>query len=180
MHRERAPRSLAALALALSGALLLGCSATAPPSPSAVARSPSASASASGAVGSVEPTDVEAPLTRPLPPQLAFLEPDLNSGIPTATVKPESSQVTEGERSGFSLGHCGLASPIDYDGSLWDVVGAQDLSGGPLTEAQIGDLINQTQGVIVVEGDRGEFLSRSRALVELRRHQGAKEYPLCS
>ena len=36
----------------------------------------------------------------------------------------------------YTLEHCGLISPIDVDGSLWDPVFGDDGHGGPLTEDQ--------------------------------------------
>ena len=80
----------------------------------------------------------------------------------------------------YPLPHCGLNSPIDIDGSLWEPVGAHEGSGGPLNEAQIGDLINPTTTVVVLTSP--EFLQMrtpTGAVVLLARHDGPREYIGC-
>ena len=80
----------------------------------------------------------------------------------------------------YSLGHCGLGSPFDLDGSLWDPVTGHDGSGGPLTEAHEGELINATAGTVtLVTSDVAEFRTPSGAIVTLVRLPGERAYPLC-
>lgn len=67
----------------------------------------------------------------------------------------------------LSLGHCGLFSPIDFDGSFWDPVGPVD---GDAPEA-----IGGASGTIRLLGPiDAEFLAASGFTVRLRRHEGAK------
>ena len=53
-------------------------------------------------------------------------------------------------RVGYQLGHCGLVSPVDIDGSLWDPTGYWTLNGAPATPAQEGELINATSVEVVL------------------------------
>ena len=70
----------------------------------------------------------------------------------------------------LTLGHCGLDSPIDVDGALWDPVGPipADLA-----------LINATAGRFRRLGpDSAEFVVGG-SRVELRRHEGARMLAGC-
>jgi hypothetical protein len=72
----------------------------------------------------------------------------------------------------FSLGHCGLDSPIDVDGALWDPVGAIDADA---TEA-----INAADGEFRRTGPTtAEFVTATGFRVALVRHEGRKSVPLC-
>ena len=72
-----------------------------------------------------------------------------------------------------SLGHCGLYSPIDFDGSFWDPVGPVD---GDAPEA-----INSASGTIRLLGPvDAEFRAPSGFTLRLRRHQGAKTFQGCA
>lgn len=130
----------------------------------------------------------ETPTPLPTAPDVATLP--LQAGIsgipkpgaPTATVDsrtpPDTVQVAV-EQS-FQLGHCGLASPIDFDGSLWDPTFGDDGSGGPLTDPQIGELINQTATVLVlVDTQTAQLVTPLGARIVLLRHNGARAYGLC-
>jgi hypothetical protein len=80
----------------------------------------------------------------------------------------------------FTLGHCGLASPVDFDGSLWDPVGGHNGSGGQLTEAQVGDLINSSRvSIRLVDPDTALLVTRNGAVVLIVRHQGPRPIRLC-
>lgn len=84
---------------------------------------------------------------------------------------PVSEPIDEGVAYRFSLGHCGLFSPIDVDGSFWD-----SLDGTFETD---GEMINATSGVIVVIGDEMRFRTDSGSVVRFERHAGEKEFPGC-
>lgn len=78
------------------------------------------------------------------------------------------------------LGHCGLISPIDMDGSLWDPIGGHDGAGGPLTEDQLGELINATPVVVVLTDPNTAVLQTPLgAVITLTRHDGPRDYFLC-
>ena len=80
----------------------------------------------------------------------------------------------------FVLGHCGLMSPIDFDGALWDPIAGHDGNGGPLTEAQLGELINATPTVVELrDPDTVELRTPNGAVITLVRHDGPRAYFLC-
>lgn len=70
----------------------------------------------------------------------------------------------------FTLGHCGLSSPIDVDGSFWDPYGAIDPDDA---------LVNASDGQFRRLGlNEAEFITAG-SRVQLRRHSGAKSPPGC-
>ena len=133
------------------------------------------------ACGSPTPTNTFAPQSTllPLPANL--------SGIPgneefTAEVSPQTprGELTVGEARDYTIGHCGLSSPVDIDGSLWDPNGAHNGFGGPLNEIHEGELINATSTVVVLVDDNTmEMRTPAGAVVVLTRHDGPRRYFLC-
>jgi hypothetical protein len=92
----------------------------------------------------------------PLPADVVVVPPD----IPTVSVSPVSEPgLVVGTPIGTSLGHCGLWSPVDLDGSLWQAVGGSDAAGGPIdSDPEIGELINATPGsFVLLTSDTAEF-----------------------
>jgi hypothetical protein len=72
----------------------------------------------------------------------------------------------------FSLGHCGVGSGIDVDGSWWDPVGFVDGSHG--------DAINAAEGTFVAtDQSHATFTSQGGFTVNLLRRVGEKHLPLC-
>ena len=115
---------------------------------------------------------------QPLPPVVAEVPAD----IPTVSIPPTSEPGLEvGVPYPFSLGHCGLLSEIDLDGSLWQPVGGVSPSGGAIeSDEDIGELINATEGVFtMIDTDVAEFRTVGGSLIELLRAPGALDYPLC-
>ncbi len=116
-----------------------------------------------------------APPLVPLPANL--------SGIPgptdvTVLVEPHSpaGELTFAGARNFQLGHCGLSSPIDIDGSLWDPIASYFL----LTEEHKGELINSTPtSVLLSDYDLIELHTPAGALIYLQRHDGPRPYFLC-
>ena len=92
---------------------------------------------------------------------------------------PVSARVEHGVAYRFSLGHCGLHSPVDVDGSFWDAVDGTTASGEVLDLENDGEMINTTSGVIVVIGDEMRFRTDSGSVVRFARHDGDKEFPAC-
>jgi hypothetical protein len=91
--------------------------------------------------------------------------------------------LTEGVPVPFTLDHCGLSSPVDVDGSLWQPMGGADSRGGPIdSEEEVGDLINDTPGIVMlVTHDRLDYRSEPHDVwVVLRRLPGAGSYPGCA
>jgi hypothetical protein len=91
----------------------------------------------------------------------------------TVAVAPSS---TAGELSGqpitYSLGHCGLGSGIDVDGSWWDPVGFVDIDHG--------DAINAASGTLTPhDANHATFTSDAGFTVTLVRRVGEKHLPMC-
>jgi len=132
-------------------------------------------------------SNVPAPTSSPSPrPSLLPLPANMGV-IPgedefSTEIAPHSrrGELEIGVARNFPLAHCGLASPIDIDGSLWDPIGGHNGAGGALTEDQVGDLINGTQTVVVlIDSDTMELLSANGAVVTLTRHDGPRGYFGC-
>jgi len=112
----------------------------------------------------------------PLPPDVLLpqgdfrVSPESPPGMPIGTPVP------------FDLGHCGLYSPVDLDGSLWEPVGGVDSQGGPIdTDEEIGPLINATRGeAMLVARERLDWRAgRGGVVVVFRRLDGPRDYPGC-
>ena len=92
---------------------------------------------------------------------------------------PGSERLTHGFTYAFSLGHCGLASPVDVDGAFWDALDGTDATGAPLDLEADPEMINATAGQIVVLGDELRFRTETGSTVRFARHAGEKEFPGC-
>lgn len=92
---------------------------------------------------------------------------------------PISERLEHGIAYRFDLGHCGLHSPIDVDGSFWDPIDGLAAGGGTLDLAGDSEMINATAGSFVVIGDEARFRTESRSVIRLERHVGDKEFPGC-
>jgi hypothetical protein len=91
----------------------------------------------------------------------------------TVRLDPSSvrGQLT-GEPIPFSLGHCGLGSGLDVDGSWWDPIGFVD--------SDHGDAINAADGIFApIDPNRAVFTTPGGLSVELQRRAGPKHLPLC-
>lgn len=72
----------------------------------------------------------------------------------------------------FTLGHCGVFSGIDVDGSYWDLVGPISFDSG--------EAINATTGILnLTDPDHGTFSAPGGFSVQLIRHIGPKLLPMC-
>lgn len=81
----------------------------------------------------------------------------------------------------FQLRHCGLGSPVDVDGSLWEPQYGHDGDGDPITEDRGTSLINEVRVTLtLVDEDVAEMRTRDGLVVTLRRHDGPRRYRLCS
>lgn len=102
---------------------------------------------------------------------------------PSASLTARSIADAEpGSVQPFTLQHCGLASPFDFDGSLWDPVAGRDAEGEPIdSEEEIGELINATPGeVVLLDSGQVQFRTAGGSVILLTRHVGAKAYFLCA
>jgi hypothetical protein len=86
-------------------------------------------------------------------------------------VRPQSNPISA-DAIPYELGHCGLYSGIDVDGSFWDPVGEVDPSHS--------DLINAAQAQFVMTSPTTARLTTEGGLtLELVRHAGPKYLPGC-
>ena len=92
---------------------------------------------------------------------------------------PSSARLQEAVVYRFSLGHCGLHSPVDVDGSFWDAIEGIGPNGRPIDLETDGEMINATSGVIVVIGDEARFRTDTGSVIRFARHEGEKEFPGC-
>ena len=114
---------------------------------------------------------------RRMPPSRPFAE-----GRPGPTggtiLNPSSSAIEHAVPYVFSLGHCGLHSPVDVDGSFWDPIDGVTPTGEALDVATDDEMINATPGVFVVIEDGARFRTETGSVV-FARHDGEKEFPGC-
>jgi len=127
---------------------------------------------------SADPWDAVDGQLRDLPPDIERAEgrPGPEGGI---VIAPSSVQIDEGEPYRFSLGHCGLGSPVDVDGSFWEAVEGFDATGEPIDLESDVDTINATPGIIVVIGDEARFRTESGKVIRLERIFGEPEFMPC-
>jgi hypothetical protein len=98
-------------------------------------------------------------------PDGSLLFGDHTSGLPEPFLPVSARLATPA--IDVSLGHCGLGSPIDVDGSFWDPVGAVD--------SNAAEAINSSEGTFSLVGpNEAQYRSHSGFTVSLRRHEGAK------
>jgi hypothetical protein len=76
------------------------------------------------------------------------------------------------EPTPYTLGHCGLGSGIDIDGSWWDPIGFVDIDHG--------DAINAADGTFTPhDPNHATFVSDGGFEVSLVRRVGEKHLPMC-
>ena len=145
----------------LLAALAAGCGASSGPSPSGLRFE-----------------EVSAADAREMPPAVGVREgrPGPNGGT---ILDPISALIDAGVPYRFSLGHCGLFSPVDVDGAFWDAIDGVSSSGGEVDLDSDDEMINATPGVIVVIGDEARFRTESGSVIRFERHGGEKEFPGC-
>jgi hypothetical protein len=91
---------------------------------------------------------------------------------PGVSVAPTSSPVTGPGPFAFALGHCGIFSGIDLDGSWWDPVGNVPLESG--------EAVNATAGSVVLsDPTHGVFSTPAGFTIQLQRHAGSRLLPFC-
>lgn len=93
--------------------------------------------------------------------------------------EPSSVPIDHGAPYRFSLGHCGLASPVDVDGSFWDPIDGEGSGGAPLNLTADPEMINATSGIFAVIDDEARLRTDSGAVVRFERHAGTKEFAIC-
>ncbi len=115
-------------------------------------------------------------------PRLFPLPPGVVPAGGSTRLAAETARTAElGKLYPYQLQHCGVGSPIDFDGSLWDVLGAQNGRDAEATEEQVGELINAGSGsMTLVDPDHALFRTSSGLILGLRRHDGPKMFQPCA
>lgn len=114
-------------------------------------------------LGTVEP-DLPEPDLTPLPTP--------NSALAFEIGTPESRPAEAGVWYAYTLGHCGITSPIDFDGSSWIPI-AQSADPG-------SESINSVPGrVRLVDDQTLEFRTSTGFVARLRRQATARWYWIC-
>lgn len=86
-------------------------------------------------------------------------------------VTPRSPRLS-GPATEYTLGHCGIGSGIDVDGSFWNPVGVID--------AGASDLINSAAARFTLNtADTATLVTEGGAVLQLVRHPGTKYFFLC-
>ncbi|MEX2547761.1 MAG: hypothetical protein WD830_08230 [Chloroflexota bacterium] len=120
------------------------------------------------------------PATLPLPQNVSGIPEQGNPNTAVIAAHTPRGELEVGVARTFTLGHCGLMSPIDMDGSLWDPTAAHNGAGGALTEEHTGELINATPTVVVlIDPNSIELRTPLGAVITLTRHDGPRAYFLC-
>jgi hypothetical protein len=135
-----------------------------------------AACTAEGSPSGFEGVPISNPRDLPVTDDFVVVRPGANGG---SLLRAVSGPIGEAVAYRFSLGHCGLLSPIDVDGSFWDPLDGTGPTGAELDLDSDGEMINATGGVIVVIGDEMRFRTDSGSVVRFERHPGDKEYPGC-
>ncbi len=123
-----------------------------------------------------EGVPISNPRDLPVTGDFVVARPGPNGG---SLLDPLSQPIEAAVAYRFSLGHCGLLSPIDVDGSFWDPLDGTTPTGAELDLESDGEMINATGGVIVVIDDEMRFRTDSGSVVRFERHPGEKEFPGC-
>jgi hypothetical protein len=136
------------------------------------------------AVACSAPAPTQAPGASQLPAQPL---PSNITGIPgpgdeSELVTPQSEAGTweVGQPQQLTLGHCGLGSPLDFDGSLWNPTGGHNGNGQAPSQEQINDVINSTPVTIMLISPLAAVMTtQNGGVVYLDRHEGPRAYFPC-
>lgn len=115
---------------------------------------------------------------RPLPPDVERVEGRRGPNGGTI-LQPSSVPIEHGVAYRFALGHCGLASPVDLDGSFWVAVEGLTARGEAVDLQTDPEMINATEGVAAVIGNEMRLRTEGGTLVRFSRHPGEREFPGC-
>ncbi len=184
MEPATAPIRLAAMRRALLACLpllLVACAGAPASRPTSSMATPAAATIPTTAVApaTLPPTPSPAASLLPLPVGVAGI-PGAGDASVVLDAETQRGAIQPGVGRPFQLGHCGLGSPIDFDGSLWNPVAGHDGEGGPLTEDQRGELINPTEvTLIVLTPDVAELHTPLGAVITVVRLAGSRAYYLC-
>jgi hypothetical protein len=122
---------------------------------------------------------VPTPTTTAWGPRVATAAPDAAAaqevvarGTDTITLLPISpAGAAVGIAYAYNMPHCGIAGPIDVNGSFWDAVGVDPASV---------DFDGQPGFFRLSSPTAATFTTATGDLLRLVRHDGAKQFRLCS
>jgi hypothetical protein len=105
-------------------------------------------------------------------PSAVANQPVIANGQNSITLSPISpSEASIGVTYGYDMPHCGIHSPIDVDDSYWDAIGISQDSV---------DFDGQPGTFRLVSANTAEFTRADGHVINLVRHEGSKEFRLCS
>lgn len=88
-----------------------------------------------------------------------------------SVVSATSSAAIHGQPFAFEMGHCGINSPIDFDGSLWR----------PVDSVPSDEAYQSHRGTVTILGaNEAEFRSEEGFVLPLRRLNGPQVLPGCA
>jgi hypothetical protein len=120
----------------------------------------------------LEPTDRSAMIEAVVRSEGGSLVAEVNETRAFFGVEARSGPAPLGEPFRLELGHCGISSGIDADGSFWDPIGQID--------PQNPDTINAAPGTMLITTDTTATFQTARLHLELVRHHGLKYLPACA
>jgi hypothetical protein len=99
-------------------------------------------------------------------------QPVVTHGPNSITLRPISPRgAAIGIDYAYDMPHCGIASPIDVDGSFWEAVGFSPTSV---------EFDGQTGTFRLTSPTEAVFTAGNGSVLRLVRHAGANEFLLCS
>jgi hypothetical protein len=114
-------------------------------------------------------------------PEAVANRPVVARGESSITLLPISpSGAVIGVAYGYDMPHCGISSPIDVDGSFWDAVGVPPNSFEVGVPPNSVDFDGQAGTFRLTSHITAEFRRRDGAVLQLVRHDGPKEFLICS
>jgi hypothetical protein len=87
-------------------------------------------------------------------------------------LEPSSGPAAVGVPFPYAIGHCGLYTGIDADGSWWDPIG--------LIDTENPDTINSAKATMLITDRNTAVLQTARLRVDLVRHPGPKSFRGCA
>lgn len=105
-------------------------------------------------------------------PEAAAAQPVVARGPDSITLLPISPRgAVVGVSYAYDMPHCGIGSPIDVDGSFWDATEIAPTSVEFDGQPGFFRLASPTEAT---------FTSTTGGVLRLVRHEGAKEFRICS
>jgi hypothetical protein len=105
-------------------------------------------------------------------PEAIANQPVITHGQNSITLSPISpSGASIGVSYGYTMPQCGIGSPIDVDDSYWDAIGISQNSV---------DFDGQRGTFRLITANAAQFTRSDGQVLNLVRHEGSKEFRICS